>query len=177
MTRLLASEQYELINHTDDHPPEKMSSRDILALLYKRYGKDPSKWLFIPEMRVGTAYEQDSQQQIDLWVMGLWPSNDYARISFEIKVSKTDYKRELEKPNKRRAAMRLSNYYWFVAPVGIIDPQTVPIDCGLMDVMPEGHIRRTIPAPWRDTPMPTWRFFAAFGRRVIDMYPTSEKGD
>ena len=157
-------------------PEIVLTARSITGILAVRY-KDRARHLFVPEMRVGTAYGKDSQQQIDVWTMNLWPSDNFIRQSFEIKISKSDYKKELDNPLKRRAALRLSNNYWFVAPEGIIDPATLPLEAGLMEIDTKGRLFKTVDAPWRDTPMPTWRFFAAFARRVVEMYPTDVKGD
>lgn len=154
----------------DTLPPlAELTAWHITQMLSLKYGNGTiDRYLFIPEMRVGTGYGNGAEQRVDAWMIALWPSDQLARHSFEIKISKSDYQKELANPVKRRAALRISNYYWFVAPKGMIDPASVPIECGLMEVndKPRHYLNATVPAPWRDTPMPTWRFFAAFARNM-----------
>jgi hypothetical protein len=83
--------------------------------------------------------------------------------------------------------MRYSNEFYFVTPSGLVDLAEVPVDCGLVEVgraTPEewkrliarhtgffhfdpetrGYCIVKIPAPWRDTPGPTWQLTAAMLR-------------
>jgi hypothetical protein len=83
--------------------------------------------------------------------------------------------------------MRFSNEFYFVTPAGMLTYDEVPADCGLIEIgtatteESQRLIRRhsgffhidaatgaycmiAIPAPWRDTPGPTWQFAAAMLR-------------
>jgi hypothetical protein len=83
--------------------------------------------------------------------------------------------------------LRYSNEFYFVAPAGLLDASEIPIECGLIEVgsfaqgdrqsafIPMGGFihfdvnhrsccRITVPAPWRDTPGPTWHFVAGMLR-------------
>ena len=138
------------------------------ALAEERWGG--ARFLFLRELRAGTGY--DSQQSIDGFLLDAYPSSGMYRSAFEVKVSRADFLRELKKPMKRRLALRYSNRFYFVAPVGLIKPGEVPIECGLIEVRvrPEPEmdywkrkyeVVYTVHAPHRDVPGPTWTFMAA----------------
>jgi hypothetical protein len=114
--------------------------------------------------KIDTLRGIDSQR-CDLWTVDLWPSS-LERIAYEIKVSRADYVHELKHPEKRRLAMLISNRYCFAVPAGLIRHNEVPLDCGLVEVHPNG-IREVVSAPWRDIPPPTARFIAELARRAI----------
>ncbi len=102
-------------------------------------------------------------------------------------MSRADFLCEVRRPLKRRIGMRYSNEFFFVAPDGLLSVEEIPVDCGLVEVGiaatedAKENLRRrpvpffwdsgsccycalTIPAPWRDTPGPTWQFAAAMLR-------------
>jgi hypothetical protein len=73
--------------------------------------------------------------------------------------------------------MRLSNLFYFYAPIGMIKPTEVPPECGLLEFDPSGvsdvswlnmrsMIRETVQAPWRDVFPPTWSFICSMYRNL-----------
>jgi hypothetical protein len=93
----------------------------------------------------------------------------------------------MKQPLKRRIGLRYSNEFYFVTPAGLLNTSEIPIECGLVEVgcftdedrqsafapmrnlihFDAGHrtyCRITVPAPWRDTPGPTWQFVAGMLR-------------
>jgi hypothetical protein len=151
-----------------------MDSKQLMEALLSRHQNRGmgNKWGTFPELRCGTGYGHNAETRIDLWVMGMWESIRHVRIAYEIKASRSDFLRELKNPLKRRMALLVSNEFYFVTPVGLIKPEELPIECGLMEVF-LGGVDKDRPyaqiihqAPWRDTPPPSWRFFAAIARRV-----------
>lgn len=144
-------------------PTKTYTEKDILALLQKQYS-GTEQWAFFPRLRTGTGYGKDSTQYLDAWAMQLW--GEQARITFEVKVSRSDFLAELKTPIKRRLGLLLSNEFYFVAPKGIIKPSELPLECGLREVCGDDRIVTRVAAPWRDTSKPTWRFLASIARRV-----------
>lgn len=138
-----------------------MTADDIKKMLSERY--DPRSHAFFPELRLGTGYGADAQGYIDGFVICLW--GDLERIAFEIKISRTDFLLEMKKPSKRRQALAFSNKFYFVAPAGLLKPEEIPIDSGLMEVH-ESDIKIKVKAPIRESIRPTWRFLAAVARRA-----------
>lgn len=65
--------------------------------------------------------------------VGLWASRGYTVDVHELKVSRADFQRELDKPAKAEAWWRHSNTFWIVAPhESIAPPELLPHGWGLM---------------------------------------------
>jgi hypothetical protein len=94
---------------------------------------------------------------------------------------------ELRHPLKRRIGLRYSNEFYFVTPARLVDAGEIPAECGLIeagsatpaewkelfprqagffsyDAEGQTYCMITIPAPWRETPGPTWQLVAAMLR-------------
>src|SRR5580765_8013259 len=109
---------------------------------------------YIPEFRAGTGFSTDSNRYLDAWVIGCFPSSGLVRTGIEIKVSRSDFLREIKNPMKRDSALRLCNEFYFATPTGLIFENELPDECGLIEV--EGFsatIRHK--APYRETPCAT----------------------
>ncbi len=150
-----------------------MTSEDIKKILKHKYCSP--EFAFFAELRLGTGYKQDSLGRIDGYAIQLW--EDLERISFEIKVSKPDFLSEIKKPSKRRQALAFSNRFYFVTPKGLLKPEEIPSDSGLIEVQPNLHmlnekvemayeLKIIVKAPIRESIRPTWRFLAAIARRI-----------
>lgn len=147
----------------------------------------PSEWLFFRELRVGTGRQNSGAQRLDAFALNTLPHTAMKRVCYEVKTSRSDFLCELKHPLKRRIGMRYSNEFYFVTPAALVNVAEIPAECGLVEA---GHatfaewkelIRRhagffnydaerrtycmiTVPAPWRDTPGPTWQLTAAMLR-------------
>jgi hypothetical protein len=166
---------------------EACTASDLLDIIEAGIHALRSEWLFLRELRVGTGRRNNDAQRVDAFALNSLPHTGMKRVCYEVKVSRADFLCELKHPLKRRMGMRYSNEFYFVTPSGLIDVKEVPIDCGLIEAgraTPEewkrlikGHtgffhfnpdtrsycmIR--VPAPWRDTPGPTWQLLAAMMR-------------
>lgn len=126
----------------------------------------PDKWAFFEELRIGTGYGKDNEQRMDAWAIHYFPSKQNLVRCYEIKVSRSDFFHEIQKPIKRRAGMRLSNEFWFVTPKNLLMLHEVPPECGLLEVQNNGKISVKIKAPYRNTIPPTFLFLASICRRV-----------
>jgi len=144
-----------------------------LAALRRRH--PDREWGFFPELRVGTGYRKTRgrsakyepwEQRLDLWVINYFPSRHLERISYEIKTTRGDFLNEIKHPEKRKAAMELSNRFYFVAPEGVLWEGDMPPYCGLLEVREDGSFRLARSAPWRECDKPPWRFVAGLARRV-----------
>jgi hypothetical protein len=103
------------------------------------------------------------------------------RVCYEVKTSRADFLCEMKHPLKRRIGLRYSNEFYFVTPSGLLDVSEIPVECGLIEIGAqakrsgedhrvfgpetfshfapehEAYCRVVVPAPWRDTPGPTWQ--------------------
>lgn len=125
--------------------------------------------ILIFELPTGTGFAHGEPNRIDAFFMSVFPSEGLKRVAYEIKSSRADFRREIKEPRKRRAALRVSNEFYFVAPIGIIPVAEVPLECGLIEVYDDGGITITVKAPYRDSMPSSWHFFAAFARRLLKL--------
>ena len=128
------------------------------------------RWVFCREVNEETGLWGEGQR-FDAVAVGLVPSNRYARIVFEIKVSRGDWLRELRpridrhvggaweddgsqfgtwrtevtrterSGNKWDAALAVSTEFWYAAPPRCILPDELPPEAGLLEVRPWGPER------------------------------------
>lgn len=159
----------------------------LLDILETSLHASKSEWLFLRELRVGTGHRNNSAQRLDAFALNCLPHLAMKRVCYEVKISRADFLGELKKPLKRRMGMRYSNEFYFVTPSGLLKTAEIPVECGLIEAgcatleewrsiikrqagffhfdPATGHYCMvTVPAPWRDTPGPTWQFAAAMLR-------------
>ena len=146
-----------------------------------------SEWLFLRELRVGTGTRNSGAQRVDAFALNTLPHMAMKRVCYEVKISRADFLGELRQSLKRRIGMRYSNEFYFVTPGGLVDRSEIPVDCGLIEVgkaepaewqrilkrhagffeydpVTRTYCMLAVPAPWRDTPGPTWQLVAAMLR-------------
>lgn len=169
----------------------------LLDILERSLHASKTEWLFLRELRVGTGRLKSSAQRLDAFALNCLPHLAMKRVCYEVKVSRADYLCELKHPLKRRIGMRYSNEFYFVVPAGMLEAAEIPAECGLIEAgvttfeewrilskrhsgffwfEPEtgAYCIISIPAPWRDTPGPTWQFAAAMlrnQRRELEAQP------
>lgn len=110
-----------------------------------------------PGIRGGTTAFSANQRTIDVLLVRQWISGPgFQRIAFEVKVSRADYRQETD--HKREPAEKSAHRTAYAAPVGLIDPDTLPDGWGLVEVYPDvesyrdgtGHpLGGTALAKWR----------------------------
>lgn len=149
--------------------PEEITSKVIIELLRARHSGE----VFVEELRGGSGYGKDSERRMDAWAMHHYPSKGNQRTAYEIKISRGDYLRDIKQPLKHRPALTFSNEFYFVAPEGMLKPEELPLFAGLIEVKanhPEYggklFLKNKVPAPWRDTTPPNWRFVVSLVRSV-----------
>ena len=146
-----------------------------------------SEWIFLRELRVGTGFRNGAAQRLDAFALNCFAHTSMKRVCYEVKTSRADFLCEMKQPLKRRIGLRYSNEFYFVAPAGLLSTFEIPTECGLVevglfaeedrqsvfaptggfihfDVDHQAYCRITVPAPWRETPGPTWQFVAGMLR-------------
>lgn len=179
-----------------DVPRTKLTASAVLDVLAKRHDESgwngrPGRWVFLREVQAKTGSYGESQR-FDALAVGLVPSNNYARIAYEVKVSRGDWLREL-KPRTRgqwnwhgdaaggydvvelgpkyAAAMAVATEFWYAAPVRCILPAELPEGAGLLEVRPwgrEGELRARVAvhAKRREVELPGPEFWASVLRNL-----------
>lgn len=157
---------------------------DILEVLRLWHSPNGKEWAFFGELRVGTGYRImkdmragriDPQQRLDAWAINLYPSQNMLRRTFEIKVSRSDFLHEIKHPQKRQAGLLLSNEFYFATPEGLVRPEEIPVECGLLWISLEtGNIKTVKKAPYREADGMPMGFMASLARRAAE-YETRMK--
>ena len=123
-------------------------------------------YAYLREFRAGTGYSETSNRYLDAWAIQCFPSKPMLAIGIEVKVSRGDFNGELRRPTKRDSALRITNQFYFAAPLGLIRPTEIPPEAGLIEVDASGIARITLEAPHREVYGWTLPFVASLARRV-----------
>lgn len=152
-------------------PAAKGLAGHVIAALAKRYAA-PEFALF-EQVGNGTGYT--ANRWADAVAMSLWPSRGLDLYGFEIKVSRSDWLRELRNPAKAEDIAAACDF-WFVAVggPGILEFAEVPAPWGVLELNGRGlrqvkPAERRVPAAELGRPM-----LAAILRRASEgMVPAS----
>jgi hypothetical protein len=150
-----------------ESPAPLWIAKDLLNVIELRH--PTPGWVFIRELKIGTGWVRQKigeGEYIDGFAFNCYPSKHYERIAYEVKVNRGDFLAELKNPDKREPFLRYSNRFYFVAPVGLIKPEEVPDECGLIEIHGDAFWKIKKIAPWRASEKPTWSFMASIARNL-----------
>lgn len=102
-----------------------MNAGDVRTALRARYN-DHRRYAIAEEVGLTTGF---SHRRLDMMVLDCYNSNGFRIDGFEIKISTSDLRRELEDPEKHIAFFDVIDYYTIAAPAGVTEP--------LMDIIPK----------------------------------------
>jgi hypothetical protein len=106
-----------------------VTSADVIAALRQRY--PTGAWAFLEQVANGTGYQRQ-YRWADALAMGLWPSRGMELHGIEVKVSRTDWLRELSNPGKADSIHRYCHrWYVAVSDPDIVKPGELPLNWGL----------------------------------------------
>jgi len=127
---------------------EKHTEATMLARLEARYRQSSGNgpvWAFIPKVRNAAGFS--ATRTIDAIAMSLWPSRGLELHGHEIKVSRSDWLRELKDPQKAEAFTDLVDRWWLVvSDAKIVSPGELPPTWGMMVAHGRG-LRVVVEAP------------------------------
>ncbi len=95
---------------------------------------------------MGEVTPPKTDRRFDLIAIMGWQSRGHEAMGFEIKVSRSDWLRELREPAKAEPLVDMCSRWWIVAPPCVVDVQELPPAWGLFIVHPE-QIRTAKQAP------------------------------
>jgi hypothetical protein len=124
---------------------KELEEGDLLAVLSKRY-PDP-EWAFLVQVRNGTGYSRTTRTA-DAIALNCYPSRGMELHGFEVKVTRSDWLRELAKPDKSESIQSYCDRWWIVVPEGIVKEGELPPTWGLLE-LPDGKtkLKLTVDAP------------------------------
>jgi hypothetical protein len=171
----------------DSSPTPRCDETALIEIVERALHASAAEWLFLRELRVGTGRQNGGAQRLDAFALNTLPHMAMKRVCYEVKTSRADFLSEVKRPLKRRIGMRYSNEFYFVTPAELVALAEIPPECGLVeagyatlldwkgligrhaaffnyDPETRAYCMITVPAPWRDTPGPTWQLVAAMLR-------------
>jgi len=153
---------------------DKEKTEIILKCLkqnFSTWGRERSNVLF-PELRLGSGYCGVAQRRIDLFMISSNAGNP--TTAFEIKVSRQDFKKDINDDMKQRGARLYANEFYYVAPKDMLKTDEIPLWAGLLEFDfdyydPEKDQFRFIervPAPLHAKACPSWGLICAMVRHI-----------
>jgi len=156
----------------------EVTTARIARLLHARH--EPPEWACFQEFTTmtGGGFRRSGGYRtvrfVDFLAVNLWPSKGISKsprvVAYEIKVSRSDFFREIQDPSKRAQAMAMSSEFVFAVPSGLVKKDEVPEGCGLLYATTAGL--RQMKAPRQKKPDDwDWNLICSLARRVADERP------
>lgn len=163
-----------------------MSDREktamVLAALQQHHARArgnglSAAWVYAEEVRVSTGFSGGvhlprellgtSEQRIDAFAIHTWPSKGWVRRAYEVKVSRSDLRKELSDHDKSAAARFLSNQFVLVVHDSVpVTKGEVPPSWGLWRCSDDGDLRTVRPGLVKHREPPPLPFMVSFARAV-----------
>jgi len=100
-------------------------------------------------------------RRCDLWTISANSSAGFKARAYEVKISRSDFKRD--DAVKQREARLFSDQFYYVAPVGLLKKEEIPDWAGLIE-WDGARLITTVRAPYRDKDAPTWELVVSLIR-------------
>lgn len=138
-----------------------MNTSAVRAALKLRFAAP--EWALMYEVANGTG--SNIRRYADAVAMNLFPSRGLELHGVEIKVSKGDWRRELQNPAKAETIFQYCDRWWIAALEGIVDKAELPPTWGLLELKGD-KLRQIVAAPTLQPRELTRNFIAAMMRRT-----------
>ncbi len=123
----------------------------------------PPAFVLFPQVRNQTGYAK-RDRTADAVGASVWPSRGLYLFGVEIKVSYSDFRREIERPKKSAAIQQYCKYWYIAAPEGVVPVGEVPETWGLIECKRSAKVVRK--APELDAQPPAVEFVTSVMRSV-----------
>lgn len=134
--------QTRLVNFMQEKRLPPITTPQLREKLAAKY-KEPA-YAFLQEVRNSTGFV-GNVRSADAIAMSLWPSRGLDLIGFELKISRSDWLHELNKPQKADEIAPYCDYWWVVvADESIVLEGELPPTWGLMAASGRGRSLRII---------------------------------
>lgn len=133
------------------------------------------EWACFRDVANATGFA--GRRRADAVAMNLYPSRGLEIRGFEIKVSRSDLRKELATPDKAEAIAAFCNTWWIVTPAGLTDKDDIPLAWGIMEIGDKGlrTKRAAVPRAAEEVKPPSKLFIAALARAAHKELDTIRK--
>lgn len=142
-----------------------MKTSEVKAALRARFCGP--EWALFFEVADATGARH--RRWADAVAINLFPSRGLEIHGFEVKVSRSDWLRELKNPEKSVPVQQYCDRWWIVAPAATIAPGELPPTWGQFEAQAAGKIRQIVAAPKLTAKPVTREFVAAMLRRASEL--------
>lgn len=157
----------------------KLTDKEKTSIILESLKKHFTSWgrgrtnILFPELRLGSGYCGVAQRRIDLFIISSNAGNE--TTAFEIKASRSDFKKDISDDLKQRGARLYANNFYYVAPSGMIKPEEVPLWAGLWEFdldyyeKTEGkdfRFHEVVPSPLHPKAVPSWGLICSMIRHI-----------
>lgn len=138
------------------HTPE------LLARVMKLWS--PPEFYVLSEVRNGTGYSK-AEGYADVLAMSVWPSRGLELIGAELKVSRSDWLRELKDPAKAEKFVKHCHRWYIITANGAAREDEIPKNWGWM-IAGEKGLKAVKAAPILEPQVPDFLLLAAIFRKI-----------
>ncbi|TXC63713.1 MmcB family DNA repair protein [Sphingosinicella ginsenosidimutans] len=100
-------------------------------------------------------------RRCDFWTLEPQPSKGFRATAYEIKISRSDFRRDSHR--KQRFARTFSDQFYYVTPPGLLGEQEIPDWAGLIE-WDGSALRKVVPAVMLDKAFPSWELVVSLIR-------------
>lgn len=126
-----------------------VTERDLFEMLRAKLAKPGNggagEFALLAQVRDDAGF--NARRTFDAMSVSLWPSRGHTIHVYEMKISRSDWQRELAKPEKADDACRIADQFSIVAPAGIVRDGELPPTWGLIEER-DGKLRTSRAAPF-----------------------------
>jgi predicted HicB family RNase H-like nuclease len=142
-------------------------NQDVLDILATKYQRP--HWVFMREFRDATGF--DAKRSADALAVGLYSSRGQHIIGFEVKTFRSDWLRELKRPEKADPIARFCDFFNLVVPeLSIVNIGELPAPWGLIVVdQAKGKVHIAKKAEQLQAQPITRSFMCAIVKQTMDL--------
>lgn len=148
---------------------KKITAKDVVELLAAKHSDD----VFVPECKMGATHTQHGDSgRLDAWAM----KKSWARpcaFGYEVKISRADFLQD----EKWTGYLPYCNEFYFVCPTGLILPDELPLEAGLLYVAKTAtrlFTKKKAPRRQVEIPDTIFRYILHSRVKVVQKYQSVE---
>lgn len=140
----------------------------------------PPAHVILSQVRNGTGFSRKRERYADALVASVYPSRGLWLAGIEVKVSRSDWLRELKDPEKSADIQQYCKYWWIAAPSAVVAISELPETWGFIECSMRGekrHVEILREAPALEHKQPDTSFVCSVLRAAVKAQNTMTPND